>query len=181
MTTTTTTTTTTKEPSLRGRRLKEKGKGETRNAKREGRAPLAFLSRLKLPFPSLSNACHAGYKRAPHSRSGGMRNVRGPGFSLTFFKKLLETWARASVRKIVDMDLENKISALKDFASFGSSSKGGPSSTRSNQSPQSTNSFSPQNGWGNWFAKGEKDPFLPSLVSVYKFMGRVRAFLCHTS
>ena len=65
------------------------------------------------------------------------------------------------------MDLENKISALKDFASFGSSSKGVPSSTRSNQSPQSTNSFSPQNGWGNWFAKGEKDPFLPSLVSFY--------------
>ena len=31
------------------------------------RAPLAFLSRpklpfSKLPFPSLSNACHAGYK-----------------------------------------------------------------------------------------------------------------------
>lgn len=103
----------------------------------------------------------------------------GPGFSLTFLKKLLETWARVSVRKIVDMDLENKISALKDFASFGSSSKGGPSSTRSNQSPQSTNSFSAQNGWGNWFAKGEKDPFLPSLVSVYQFMGRIRAFLSY--
>ena len=27
---------------------------------RENGAPLAFLSRLKLPFPSLSNACHAG-------------------------------------------------------------------------------------------------------------------------
>ena len=25
------------------------------------RAPLALLSHLKLPFPSLSNACHAGY------------------------------------------------------------------------------------------------------------------------
>ena len=25
------------------------------------RAPLAFLSRQKLPFPSLSNACQAGY------------------------------------------------------------------------------------------------------------------------
>ena len=25
------------------------------------RAPLTFLSHLKLPFPSLSNACHAGY------------------------------------------------------------------------------------------------------------------------
>ena len=25
------------------------------------RPPLAFLSRQKLPFPSLSNACHAGY------------------------------------------------------------------------------------------------------------------------
>ena len=35
------------------------------------RAPLAFLSRLKLPFPklpfpSISNACHAGYKFAGH-------------------------------------------------------------------------------------------------------------------
>ena len=66
--------------SLRGRRLKGKGKGvlggrETRGAREEGgrethssllpHAPLAFLSRLKLPFPklpfpSLSNACHAG-------------------------------------------------------------------------------------------------------------------------
>ncbi|CAH3037756.1 unnamed protein product [Porites lobata] len=73
------------------------------------------------------------------------------------------------------MDLENKISALKDFASFGSSSKGGPSSTRSNQSPQSTNSFSPQNGWGNWFAKGEKDPFLPSLTRTQRITG---FFMC---
>ena len=109
------------------------------------------------------------------------RPIVRPRFLSHFFKKQLETWARVSVRKIVDMDLENKISALKDFASFGSSSKGGPSSTRSNQSPQSTNSFSPQNGWGNWFAKGEKDPFLPSLVSFYKSMGRIRAFLRHTS
>ena len=29
--------------------------------RRPGSASLAFLSRLKLPFPSLSNACHAGY------------------------------------------------------------------------------------------------------------------------
>ena len=28
------------------------------------REPLAFLSHLKLPFPSLSNACHAGYRSA---------------------------------------------------------------------------------------------------------------------
>ena len=28
------------------------------------RAPLAFLSHLKLPFSSLSNACHAGYNRS---------------------------------------------------------------------------------------------------------------------
>ena len=43
--------------SLRGRRLKGKGKGilGARGA------PLAFLSHLKLPFPSLSNACHGGY------------------------------------------------------------------------------------------------------------------------
>ena len=60
--------------SLRGRRLKGKGKGirarDHARGRREGgelpRAPLAFLSRLKLPFPklpfsSLSNACHAGY------------------------------------------------------------------------------------------------------------------------
>ena len=45
-----------------------KGRGRElgRETTREGpRAPLAFLSRLKLPFqklpfPSLSNACHAG-------------------------------------------------------------------------------------------------------------------------
>ena len=66
-------------PSLRGRRLRGKGKGSfrrERNARGEvswrsklafpsfplsSRAPvLAFLSRQKLPFPSLSNACHAG-------------------------------------------------------------------------------------------------------------------------
>ena len=64
--------------SLSGRRLKGKGKGvlgarETRGGARGGRegngvsflpslfAPaLAFLSHLKLPFPSFSNACHAG-------------------------------------------------------------------------------------------------------------------------
>ena len=63
------------------------------------------------------------------------------------------------------MDLESKVSALKDFASFGTSpSKNGLSSPRSN--PHSQNSFaSSQNGWGNWFVKGEKDPILPSLVS----------------
>ena len=49
--------------SLRGRRLKGKEKGvldarETRGAREEG-GTLAFLSHLKLPFPSLSNACHA--------------------------------------------------------------------------------------------------------------------------
>ena len=68
-------------PSLRGRRLKGKGKGvfgargtrKPGRARRErrklafpsfppsSRAPvLAFLSRQKLPFPSLSNAYHAG-------------------------------------------------------------------------------------------------------------------------
>ena len=31
------------------------------------RAPLAFLSRLKLPFPSLSNARHAGYSAARYT------------------------------------------------------------------------------------------------------------------
>ena len=64
--------------SLRGRPLKGRGKGvlgarETRGAREEGgregvsfpppRAPLAFLSHLKLPFPSVSNACHAGYDK----------------------------------------------------------------------------------------------------------------------
>ena len=48
--------------SLRGRCSKGKGKG----IRARDHAPLAFLSRLKLlfpklPFPSLSNACHAGY------------------------------------------------------------------------------------------------------------------------
>ena len=61
------------------------------------------------------------------------------------------------------MDLDRKISALKDFTSFGSSSKNGSSSSRTNQTSQSSNSSS-ANGWGNWIAKGEKDPFLPSLV-----------------
>ena len=42
--------------SLRGRRLKEKGMGVLGAREK----PLAFLSRLKLPFPSLSNACQAG-------------------------------------------------------------------------------------------------------------------------
>ena len=67
---------------------------------------------------------------------------------------------------IVEMDLDSKISALKDFASFGtSSSKNGSSSSRSNQSTQNSNPSS-QNGWGNLLAKGEKDPILPSLVSL---------------
>ena len=59
--------------SLRGRRLKGMGKGvlgarETRGAREEGgretRAPRPSpLARLKPTFPSLSNACHAGYSR----------------------------------------------------------------------------------------------------------------------
>ena len=61
------------------------------------------------------------------------------------------------------MDLEGKISALKDFASFGSRSKNGSSSSGNSQNGQSSNSSS-ANGWGNWFAKGEMDPILPSLV-----------------
>ena len=67
------------------------------------------------------------------------------------------------------MDLESKVSALKDFASFGTSlsSKSGLSSPRSNQHSQ--NSFtSSESGWGNWFVKGEKDPILPSLVSPFE-------------
>ena len=47
--------------SLRGRRLKGKGKGGFGRERNARGAPLAFLSHLKLPFPSLSNACHAGY------------------------------------------------------------------------------------------------------------------------
>ena len=62
-----------------------------------------------------------------------------------------------------NMDLEGKISALKDFTSFGSRSKNGSPSSGSIQSGQTPNSSS-ANGWGNWFAKGEKDPILPSLV-----------------
>ena len=41
-----------------------KGKGKGKGIRARDllpRAPLSFLSRLKLPFPSLSNACHAGY------------------------------------------------------------------------------------------------------------------------
>ena len=36
-------------------------KGKERGVWARGPRPLAFLLRLKLPFPSLSNACHAGY------------------------------------------------------------------------------------------------------------------------
>ena len=58
--------------SLRGRRLKGKGKGvldvrETRGACEEA---LAFLSRLKLPFPSPPNACPAGYRRSKGKGKG---------------------------------------------------------------------------------------------------------------
>ena len=58
--------------SLRGRRLKGKGKGvldarETRGAREEA---LAFLSRLKLPFPSPPNTCHAGYRRSKGKGKG---------------------------------------------------------------------------------------------------------------
>ena len=58
--------------SLRGRRLKGKGEGvlcarETRRAREEGERETAFpslppSSRPKPPFPSISNACHAGYQ-----------------------------------------------------------------------------------------------------------------------
>lgn len=68
------------------------------------------------------------------------------------------------------MDLDRKISALKDFTSFGSSSKNGSSSSRTNQTSQSSNSSS-ANGWGNWIAKGEKDPFLPSLSKTQRITG----------
>ena len=59
--------------SLRGRRLKGKGKGvldarETRGAREEGGRETSLPPLLErpsrfafLPFPSLSNACHAGY------------------------------------------------------------------------------------------------------------------------
>ena len=78
------------------------------------------------------------------------------------------------------MDLEGKVSALKDFASFGSRSKNGSSSSGTTQNGQSSNSSS-ANGWGNWFAKGEKDPILPSLVCclsnrVFKIVAR--EFVC---
>ena len=46
---------------LRGRRLKRTGKGVLGARDTRGARPLAFLLRLKLPFPSLSNACYAGY------------------------------------------------------------------------------------------------------------------------
>ncbi|XP_068699497.1 uncharacterized protein [Montipora capricornis] len=73
------------------------------------------------------------------------------------------------------MDLEGKISALKDFTSFGTTpSKNGQSSSRSNQNTQNAHSSS-QNGWGNWFAKGEKDPILPSLTRTQRITG---FFLC---
>ena len=82
--------------SLRGRRLKGKGKrvlGARETEWRARRVPLAFLSHLKLAFPSLSNACHAGDKRlevegerenAP--REGDTRGVsRAPVFSCAHY------------------------------------------------------------------------------------------------
>ena len=45
--------------SLRGRRLKRKGKG---GLGARGAPPRVSLAPKTLPFPSLSNACHAGYE-----------------------------------------------------------------------------------------------------------------------
>ena len=53
-------------------------------------APLAFLSRLKLPFPSLSNACHAGpefpaLQANSSPTTGGFQNNLFSG--LTYFSQ----------------------------------------------------------------------------------------------
>ena len=79
---------------LRGRRLKRKGKEvlgarETRGpgrTRREGKKrrfllsllarPLAFLSRLKLPFPSLSNAYHALTREKAFHFAGEQTSLR---------------------------------------------------------------------------------------------------------
>ena len=46
---------------VRKGRGRELGRETTCEGGGRSARPLAFLSRLKLPFPSLSNACHAGY------------------------------------------------------------------------------------------------------------------------
>ena len=68
---------------------REREKRETRNARgarggKEGGKRLAFLSRLKLPFPSLSNACNAGYVRA--DTRGIFAGVRFSGSSGVYWK-----------------------------------------------------------------------------------------------
>ena len=52
---------------------------------------LAFLSRLKLPFPSLSNACHAGYlsnNRAAQVISGASRDLFFMSFTIGVNRKV---------------------------------------------------------------------------------------------
>ena len=66
------------------------------------------------------------------------------------------------------MDLESKISALKDFSVFGSSKKSvSPNSNGAKSNHNSgSSSANTQNGqWSSWFNKGAQDPLLPALVS----------------
>ena len=87
----------------RGRELRREGKGirardHARGRREEGfssllpRAPLAFLSRLKLPFPklpfpSLSNACHAGYSHTFFCCRIGRVIHLGTGWTKTWIRK----------------------------------------------------------------------------------------------
>lgn len=69
------------------------------------------------------------------------------------------------------MDLDSKLSALKDFSVFGSSKKSSSShvnggNSKSGSDVSSASSTSKNGQWNSWFAKGAEDPFLPSLVSL---------------
>ena len=70
--------------SLRGWRLKGKGKGVLG-------ATLALLSHLKLPFPSLSNACHAGYQIVNMGRLQHTLGARGFSCAVSCFGQVLKS------------------------------------------------------------------------------------------
>ena len=85
--------------SLRGRRLKGKGKGVL--GARESRFP----SRPKPPFPSLSNACHAGYyslKKKKSQTKNQTKKRQGINFKMQknqLWKQLLSTMKLCLVQK----------------------------------------------------------------------------------
>ena len=65
------------------------------------------------------------------------------------------------------MDLESKLSSLKNFVQNSSSGRSGSDGGSSSTSKLSQSTNGQTSSWGNgWFKKAEEDPYLPSLVSV---------------